>query len=193
MDQEMTPAQSMEVIHRMIAEAKQSAQRANFYFLLWGVLCALSGAIDHVLLRQGVALHWLVWPGMGLIGAIGSSLHGAREGHRKGVMTMMDRVQMWLWSGFAITLVLLIILLVAKGLDPNPFVLVLTGMPTFITGMLMRFRPLMIGGLLFWVIGLTAAFVFPGYSSLIFSAGIVVGYIIPGLMLKRHEDGLRTT
>lgn len=189
----MTPAQSMEVIHRMIVEAKQSAQRSNYYFLLWGMLFALAGLVDHVLHQQGITLHWLVWPAMGIIGTVGSSVHGAREGRRQGVMTMMDRVQMWLWIAFTVVLVLMIVLLVAKGLDPNPFVLVLTGMPTFITGMLMRFRPLMIGGLLFWVIGLTSAFVLPGYSSLIFSAGIVVGYIIPGLMLKRHEDGLRTT
>ena len=192
MGTEMTPAQSLQLIQEMVLQAKQSVQRSNFYFLLWGALFALAGIVDHLLVTAGVDLHWVIWPVMGVLGGVVSGVHGAREGKRQGVMTVMDRVQMWLWGSYTITLVLLIVAAVSWGRDPNPFVLLLTGLPTIVTGALIRFRPLMVGGVLFWVIGLFSLFVLREYSSLVFAFAIVVGYIVPGILLKRHEDGIRT-
>ena len=188
----MTPSQSLQLIQDMVRQAKQSFQKSNFYFLLWGVLFALAGVVDHLLMRSGVELHWVVWPVMGVLGGIISGVHGAREGRRQGAMTWMDRVQMWLWGSYTVTLVLLIVAAVSWGRDPNPFVLLLTGLPTFVTGALIRFRPLMVGGGLFWAIGLVSLFALREYSSLVFAFAIVAGYVVPGILLKRHEDGVRT-
>ena len=127
-----------------------------------------------------------------VLGGIISGVHGAREGRRQGAMTWMDRVQMWLWGSYTVTLVLLIVAAVSWGRDPNPFVLLLTGLPTFVTGALIRFRPLMVGGVLFWAIGLVSLFALREYSSLVFAFAIVAGYVVPGILLKRHEDGVRT-
>ena len=140
METEMTPSQSLQLIQDMVRQAKQSFQKSNFYFLLWGVLFALAGVVDHLLMRSGVGLHWVVWPVMGVLGGIISGVHGAREGRRQGAMTWMDRVQMRLWGSYTVTLVLLIVAAVSWGRDPNPFVLLLTGLPTFVTGALIRFR-----------------------------------------------------
>jgi hypothetical protein len=54
----------------------------------------------------------------------------------------------------------------------------------------MRFRPLVIGGILFWVIGMLTIFFLPDYSALTFTVAIVAGYIIPGLMLRKKEHEL---
>ncbi|MBK9286704.1 MAG: hypothetical protein IPN38_03230 [Flavobacteriales bacterium] len=191
METEMTPSQSLQLIQEMVQQARQSVQKSNFYFLAWGMLFALAGVVDHILLQQGVGMHWLVWPAMGLLGGIISGVYGARQGRRAEVNTLMDRVQMWLWGSYTVTLVLLIVATVSGGRDPNPYVLLLTGLPTFVTGALIRFRPLMVGGVLFWVIGLASLFVLHEFSSLVFAFAIVVGYIVPGILLKRKEDGLR--
>lgn len=192
MDQELTPTQSLQLIQEMVKQATQSFQKSNFYFLVWGVAFSLAGVTDHLLHTAGVAMHWAIWPLMGILGGIISGVHGAREGKRQGVMTWMDRVQMWLWGSYTVTLILVIIAAVSWGRDPNPFVLLLTGLPTFVTGALIRFRPLMIGGMLFWAIGLFSLYALREYSSLVFAFAIMVGYIIPGILLKRHEDGLHT-
>lgn len=188
----MTPSQSLQLIQEMVQQARQSVQKSNFHFLAWGVLFALAGVVDHLLIQRGLEAHWLVWPIMGVVGGVLSGVHGARQGRRQQVTTLMDRVQMWLWGSYTVTMVLIIVAAVAGGLDPNPYVLLLTGLPTFVTGALIRFRPLMVGGMLFWVIGLVSLFALREYSSLVFAFAIVVGYIVPGILLKRHEDGVRT-
>ena len=192
MDKTLTPEQSLRLIDETIREAKRSFQKIHFYFLLWGILFALAGVASYVLMRAGSTWHWVGWPVMGILGGIIAGVHGAREGRKQGAITTMDRVHMWLWTASTISLLLLLVGLLARGVDPNPYILVLIGMPTFITGALMRFRPLMLGGVLFWIIGLASFFVLREYSSLVFSGAIVLGYIIPGLLLKQEENGLRT-
>jgi hypothetical protein len=65
-------------------------------------------------------------------------------------------------------------------------------MPTFITGGILRFRPLVVGGVLFWLFGMVSLFVWPEQGALLFGLALVTGYIIPGILLKRQEDGVRT-
>jgi uncharacterized membrane protein HdeD (DUF308 family) len=192
MDNTFTPEQSLRLIDETIREAKHSHMKVNFYFLLWGVLFALAGIAAYVLAISGWEYNWVVWPLTGIIGGIISGVHGSREGRKQQVSTMMDRVHQWLWTAYLITLLLLIVGLVTSRVDPNPFVLLLTGLPTFLSGLLMRFKPLVYGGVLFWVIGTLSLFFLREYSPLVYSFGLIVGYIIPGIMLKKQEDGIRT-
>lgn len=192
MDNTLTPEQSLRLIDETIREAKRSFQKVHFYFLLWGVLFATAGIVSFILMQIGTPLYWVAWPVMGIIGGIVAGVYGSRQGRKQGATTTMDRVHKWLWTANTITLILMLVGLVTRGVDPNPYILVLVGMPTFISGALMRFLPLMLGGILFWAIGLASFFVLQEYSSLVFSGAIVLGYIVPGLLLKNEENGLRT-
>lgn len=193
MEQQLTPEQSLRLINDMILQAKRSHQKVNFHFLLWGILFALAGVAAHVLFRSGSQFYWAVWPAAGVLGGVISAIKGSRETPVHHAGTMMDRVHKWLWISYVITLLLMLVAVVKFRQDPNPFVLVLTGLPTFASGALMRFKPLMIGGIFFWVLGFASFFILQQYSALIYSLTITIGYIIPGLMLKREEDGIRTT
>src|SRR5690606_5115637 len=136
MEQRPTPEQSLQLINDMMAQARRSHQKVNFYFLLWGVLFALAGIAAHVLFRSGWEFHWIVWPIAGVLGGIISGVRGSREGKQQHSSTFMDRVHQWLWISYVITLVLMIIALVKLRIDPNPFVLLLTALPTFVSGAL---------------------------------------------------------
>lgn len=188
----MTPQQSMELISEMIASAKQSFMKMNFYFLLWGVLLALAG-LTEFLLAGYISYPWVVWPIVGLIGGTVAGVHGAKQGKTAGASTFADRVYMWLWMAFVFTLVVFIVGAVSMAVDPGPFIMLLTGLPTFVTGAIMRFKPLMVGGVLFWIIGLVTIFFLPEYSALAFTVAIVAGYIVPGLMLRSKENGIQST
>ncbi|MBP6311557.1 MAG: hypothetical protein WAR83_13710 [Flavobacteriales bacterium] len=190
MENQLTPAQSLDVINQMVAQAKRSFQRSNFFFLLWGVLLATAGIADHYLRINGIQTKGAAWVIAGVIGGVVSTVYGYREGKKRGVSTVMDRVQSTIWGAFGITLVLVIIGTVSQRLDPNPFILLLTGLPTFTTGALIRFRPLLVGGVVFWAFGILSFFYLQEYSSLVFAGAIVLGYLIPGILLRRHENGV---
>jgi hypothetical protein len=89
-------------------------------------------------------------------------------------------------------MILLIAFSVRSRVDATIAITMLTGLPTFITGQAMRFRPLVLGGVLFWLAGVAMLFVTdPQGVLVIYCSAMVLGYIVPGILLKRHEDGLR--
>ena len=89
---------------------------------------------------------------------------------------------------FAVTMGLMIFFLAGKWDIVNPMVLMLAGYATFISGKLLRFKPMVYGAISFWVWALIAYFVGPYYGMLITSAGIITGYIIPGVLLQRKNN-----
>jgi len=188
-NQELTPDESLRLINEMILKAKRSFTNMSFYFILWGVLLFAAGILEYYLDRVIHYEHsYMGWPIVGVLGAIASSVKGARDERKAGATAYMDKVFMFLWMGFMITLLLLIIGTVGNQLNPGSFIIILTGLPTFVSGGVMRFRPLIIGGIIFWAIGIGSFFLLDEYRSLLFSLSILMGYIIPGLLLKRAEN-----
>ena len=193
MEQELTPSESLKLIETMIGQAKHSLQRSSFYFLMWGVLLIAAMIVNYFMAVKGDPRGGYAWAVVGVIGGITSFLHGARAGRRQHVTTLMDRVMMWLWMGYLATL---LITMMGSGVSGDPMavgsIIVLTGLPTFVTGQLIRFRPLIFGGILFWVLGAVSYFVDTQAVALLYIAAMFFGYLVPGHLLKRQEDGLRT-
>lgn len=194
MEQDLSPEQSLKLIESMIGQAKKSFHRMSFYFLLWGVLLTLAMAAQLITASVAPGKEGWGWIIASVLGAIASAVHGAREGRREQVATLADRVLMWLWIGFMVTLFGTMVGAGIAGYStPVGSIMLLTGLPTFTTGQMLKFRPLIFGGMLFWGLGIISFYVDPMWVGILNIAGMVFGYIVPGIMLKRQEDGLRTT
>jgi hypothetical protein len=101
------------------------------------------------------------------------------------VKTHAGQFLKYLWIGFGITLFFIILFAGLGKISPIPFILAITGMATFISGGAMGFKPLIVGGIVFWI-GAALAASLPGPEQLLVNAAITFfGYIIPGIMLKR--------
>jgi hypothetical protein len=193
MEQTLSPQESLRLIESMIGQARRNFSRMSFYFLLWGFLL-IAAMVVTFLLRNSVSgwQHGAAWGVAGTLGGIISAVRGAREGRKELVSNPMDSTIGWLWSAFVITMILLIAFSVRSRVDATIAITMLTGLPTFITGQVMRFRPLVLGGVLFWLAGVAMLFVTdPQGVLVIYCSAMVLGYIVPGILLKRHEDGLR--
>jgi hypothetical protein len=194
MERELTPSESLKLIETMIGQAKSSFSRMSTYFLLWGVLLIAAMIATYLLRDSGGAWgHGAAWGVAGIAGGIASWIIGTTQARKEQVNNPMDRVVGWVWGSFIITMVLLIICFAATHRDPGAAIALLTALPTFLTGQIMRFKPLIFGGLLFWVAGIIMFY--SGNASVItftYCIAMLFGYIVPGILLKRQEDGLRT-
>ncbi len=194
MENTMTPEQSLKLIESMIGQAKQSFSRLSFYFLLWGFLLIGAMLTSYLLGRNGaIASQGIPWGIAGLVGGLISAIHGAREGKKEQISNPMDRLVGWVWASFVITMVIMIICSRSGGNDPGSSITLLTGLPTFLTGQIVRFRPLILGGILFWISGIAMHFTQDAALLVgLYCGAMLFGYIIPGFMLKRQENVLRT-
>lgn len=183
----METTKSIEILERMLAENKKSLHRNSFYFLLWGSLLIPAGIWEYVM--QGTPYFYMAWPIVGVLGGVISMIYGRKESKRAGVRTAGDRATEYTWGAFVFTMFFGMAYSIANGLTPHAFILIVTAMATFISGGISKFTPFIIGSIVLAIGAILCAFIVPPvYHSLIFSAGILMGYVIPGLILRRSEN-----
>jgi hypothetical protein len=97
---------------------------------------------------------------------------------------------MWTWIGFLAAFIALFIIQSERLEEVGKYILLLAGFATFVSGIIIRFRPLIIGGLCFWIFAVVSGLAGPSIAPLAMPLSVITGYLIPGYMLKRkvaHE------
>ena len=95
------------------------------------------------------------------------------------------------WVSFFI-LMMLVGLAIGQSGEVNmqklvgPLFLALYGMPTFLSGLLLRFRPLVIGGIGCWILSVATLVVPYDYHLLLLAVAMVIAWIIPGYILQKQ-------
>jgi hypothetical protein len=184
--EKLTARESLDIITAMIEKAKGNVQRNAFYFLLWGWVITLANLGMYALLRidyERPALVWLIT----IPAWIYTMYHGYRSSKSPAAGTHFDRISKWLWISFGICIFTLVIFGYKINFQLNPIILLITAVPTFVSGIIIRFKPLMIGGVAFWVFGIVNFLVPMDLQFLLGALAIVCGYLVPGYMLKSKE------
>lgn len=175
--------ESLEIITRMISQTQGNMRGGSFFFILWGWIGAL-GFIVHYLVQvyTDYPHPYIVWL-IAIPGWIISFVYGARSSRKRGVSNYSDRMIMWTWIAFGITLILIIFSGRYFELI-SPTIIGLAAMATFITGTIIRFKPLIYGAGCLWICAAIAMAVNPTTALLVCAFAVATGYLIPGYMLK---------
>jgi len=187
METQFTEQQSIKVIHEMIENTKAKFRDNGFFYLLWGWLVLIASISHFIMMNLGYEYAWLPWPVMMIGGGIVSGIAGYRLGKKASVKTFFDTAIVSLWYAFTITL---FIILVASGVGriswdtANVLIIALYGLGTFISGNMMKFKPLIWGGIFSWVVAIVGLFLSSYYSLPLVTISIIIAYLIPGYMLK---------
>jgi hypothetical protein len=130
----------------------------------------------------------IAWGIFVAVGFIIMFFYKSKTGNRNLIITHLDRVLTTLWLSAGVIFVLIILFCYYDESYPTPYILAITGMATFISGMVVRFSPLIAGGVLFAVISIVSIFI-PGLSQpLLVAIALVLGFLIPGYLLKTSKD-----
>ena len=185
-EKELNPERSIQIIESMIQRTKTNLHDSSFYFLLWGWIILIVD-IGQILLKytnykETYWLWLLVIPGI-----IASFVYGMRQGKKQKVSTHLDRVNFTIWMAFLVCYFTVIIFMKELNYNITPIIFLLAGNATFLTGIVIKFRSLIWGGIIFWV-GVLLLFLLPGeYSQYIVPVVIILGYLIPGYILRKQN------
>ncbi len=189
-EENFSPEDSLELIRGMIEKTKENISENSIFFLLWGWL-SLIGFLGQFILKHIVQYdkHYRVWWIM-VVGFVLSMYYGAKQGRKRKVKTFVGESMGYLWTGMAITFFILAIILSAMGWGNTifPFYIMLYGLGTFVSGCFLKFKPLIIGGIIAWVLAIVGAFLPYDYQILAGAAAILFSYIIPGHLLNAVES-----
>jgi len=181
--------QSLGIIEQMIATAKDDHRENGDGWLLWGWLLFGASISSVVLmeLNQRTYISW-VWTGMLFIGlAIGLGLAFLRP-KRRVVTTFVSELLQKIGTGFFISLFALVAASFITGhLSAFGYYYILYAFWMFIQGSALRFRPLIVGAVVNWTAAIAIFLINDFYFTMLISAvAILVGYLIPGYMLRRQ-------
>jgi hypothetical protein len=186
----MTGEESLKIITDMINRTKTNISQGSFHLIFWGWLVLICSLTQFLLLKFS-SFHspWTVWI-LVIPGVFVSAIYGYVKGKKEHVHTYADRIFMMTWIGFTIVAFILCLFLHDRGELIPQFILLAAGFPTFVSGFTLKFRPLIFGGIAFWILAVAAYFAGPSLGQLAVPAGMLAGYLIPGYMLrsKRNHD-----
>ncbi len=185
----MTEQDSMKIIREMIATSKGNLKENSFFYLLWGWLVLVASLSHYFLIRINFEYAYLPWPILMTIGGIASVVQGIRLGKRSSVTTIIDKAMMYLWWGFLVVLLIILAMTSYNKIhwtSTYPLIIAMYGLGTFVSGGILKFKPLVIGGIACWVISIVAFFVAPINVLLLTALSIVISYLVPGYMLKNR-------
>ncbi len=190
MENTFSPEQSLQLIRSMIGKAREDLSNNSIYFLVWGwitfIACTGQFVLKHII---GWDRHYLVW--LLVIPGIVFSIYQGRRDHRvQKVRTFIGDSMKWLWMGMGISFFVLSMILskLGWGTVVFPFFILLYGLGTFVSGKLLEFRPLVIGGEVAWGLAVGAVYVAYDYQMLFGSAAILSSYIIPAWLLRMRDQ-----
>ncbi|MEL6556692.1 MAG: hypothetical protein AAFQ94_00820 [Bacteroidota bacterium] len=182
---ELSEKESLKIIEGMISKAKGSVVSNQFYFVLWGWIIALINLFvyfSQTLFEFPYAhLAWLICFPLGIFTAV----HASVKAKKRPVKTHLQDMFSYMWLAFFVMVIIVVGAGPKIGFNINPMIVLITGFPTFITGVAIKFKPLIYGGAAFWLFAVLG-FVLPfEYHSLVGAAAIIVGYLVPGYLLKQ--------
>jgi hypothetical protein len=186
MQENLSPQQSLQLIQSMIDKTRADMSENRFYFLLWGWLVFLS-IICQFILKVVVHYqhHYFVWL-LTFPAAIITFFYAKRQ-RRNAVRTYIGDSMSYLWLGVGVSFFILSFI-ISTGigwLHAWPFMILMYGLGTFISGKILQFLPLVIGGIINWVLACVCVFFPYDYQILFAAAAILCSYIIPGHMIHK--------
>ena len=191
----LTPKESLDLIRSMIDKTKDSVANDSFYFLLWGWLvfvCCISSFI--LLTYFQYPNHYLVWLLMP-IGGIVSGIYGSRQAKIKRVKTFVNDALKYLWLALGLAFIVLVIVNAINHHSNNQmltYYILLHAIGTFVSGKMLQFRPLVIGGLINFALVIVSIHFDNEYQLLIGGLAVLTSYIIPGHLLRIKSQKLKS-
>ena len=186
MSKSINETESLEIIREMIDKAKGNVRNDSNYYLLWGWLVFFSSLGHYILLRLDFAMPWLTWVILMPLGGFAAGYMGYKQSKKQKTSGYSDKLMTYLWSAFVVTMIIALLNGPNIGWEVSYSILIaLYGLATFVSGGILRFKPLIYGGISAWVISIFSFYAPMEYLLLLMALSMVTSYLIPGYLLKR--------
>lgn len=188
----MSGLESMKIIQEMIQKARNQFSENGHLYLLWGwvilICCVAQYLLQHVFQVEQFYLVWmLTW-----LAFFYQSFYIYRRRKQRTVKTYTDSILAYVWQAFVATMFVSAFVITVLSnkyqfnsfLITGPIIMALYGVPTFISGSILRFLPLKLGGVICWGLALGSVYVPSKFQVLFLAAAVVAAWIVPGYLLQ---------
>jgi hypothetical protein len=193
----MTPEESLEIIRKTILHSRKNLREGSFYYLLWGWIVILGCLSNYLLIWYSLKkevysalyiksiINWGIFVGAGVVIQM---IYYFRSARKENVQTYLDRFLMTLWSAAGVAMAFMVFFCFEQAHYPAAYLLIITALATFVSGMAVKYRPLVAGGIIFALASIPCIYVDGLEQLLIFAGAMILGYLVPGYMLRNLKQ-----
>lgn len=204
----LTEKESLDLITQMINKAKDACHDTGIAAIMWGAVIAICSLVRLSELHFGYRLPFDIYL-LTIVAVIPQIYFTIREKKRRKVRTYDEGFMDSLWLAFGICIFLMIYTTSAmySQWDPaadeyrkitgkaysfrlyeftSPLFLMLYGLPTFVTGVSMKFKPMLWGGLLCWVSCLVTIYTPIKIDLILVALSSIFAWLVPGIILEKE-------
>lgn len=182
----LTTTQSLDIITKMIQEAKGNVTKNSIYLLLWGFVTIAANVGMFVLMNAAYPQPFLVWF-ITIPAWIATIIIAFKSSRSSRTTSHLDRINACLWFSYGVAVFGIVAFGYKINFQLNPIILIMSSVPAFVSGIIIRFRPLIVGGILFWIFGIACFLVVGPWQYLVGAIAVLVGYVVPGVMLRNKN------
>lgn len=187
-DKPLEPKESLELIQRFITGTRNNIKGSAFGFIFWGILIAVAALANYFLARVMPDYAWIAWPILTISGFIVTFIYYLAHSKKEGTVSAYGHVFKWLYLCGSITYFLFIFLCAELKISPAPFMLGLSWLLIIVAGLALRFKPLILGGVLFFLAAILSLFISPANQLLLIAVTFLIGYLLPGILIVRKKE-----
>jgi len=193
----LTPEESFTIINKAISNFKMNYKEKAKSFLLWGWIMSLASFSHFIIIKILISKeayelmfsfslgNWLVFVFIGFI----IEYFSYRKNYKDiKVFSHLDKFIDILWKVTGLSIPIIVFLSIKLEISPPTFFLLVLGIATTITGFLIKFKPIIFGGIAFFLFAIGSTFVQEENILLISGAAIICCYLIPGYFLKSAKE-----
>ena len=206
-EKQLTEKESLDLITQMINKAKDACHDTGITAIMWGTVIAVCSLIRLSELHFGFRLPFDIYL-LTLVAVLPQIYFSIKEKKERKVKAYGDAFMDYLWLGFGICIFLLVFItsVMFRGWEPMAdryaeltqlpasfklyeynasLFLLLYGLPTFVTGTSMKFRPMLWGGLFCWACCIVSLYTNVKIDLLLTALSSVFAWLIPGIIMEK--------
>lgn len=185
----LLPQESLTLIAEAIRKTKENFRENSRFFLLWGWLIA-AASLGFFLLRQYTATRFffLPFPVLSVAGIVTTLVWYRQLRTVAPTETYLGYFVNRLWLVLGISFILVVYISVSRGWPPFLYTLIVAAIGTTVSGLAMKFRPLVWGGALFFAAAVAGIYLPDAYLPLLTGLAMIGGYLVPGYLLRTAHE-----
>lgn len=187
----LTEQESLKIITEMINKARNSSIDNGIGPLAWGILITFCSLVTYAQIEFKFDFPFDIW-WLALIALFPQIFYAWRRKVQRTFKSHDEVIVSYVWATFAICIFLLSHY--ASHIQTGHLIslcMILYGVPTFITGGVKKFSPMIIGGIICWICSYISCYTSIKIGMLLSAVSAISAWLIPGIILRRKYLGLK--
>jgi hypothetical protein len=183
MEQNFSEQESLKLIDEMIHKARQSYITRGIALMVWGVLIIVCSLLTWAQVKFRFSTGFDVWL-LVFLAVIPHVYFAIKERKHRKFVGHDEQIMIYVWTTFGVCIFLLSFYNANFGNQHSTTLFfILYGVPTFITGGVFKFKPMIFGGIICWLFSIVSVYTSFSVDMLMMAASGLVAWLIPGIIL----------